>query len=189
MRTPTCTSSAWPARSSVLASQTQTYAGTQTCACPHKLCVTPSWAQAYPKIMSNAPHPSLKHTHTLPPPAVPASSEFTLGRPWRCHATWDPFCSLSTPWAGNTHLCVLRVCVIVCVCARAHPHTLGCRRSKEHLPPTQYTPTPFYAFLDCAHRKRFPAASQQPTAKCHFPFDSLICIGSPSQRDSGYQCP
>lgn len=112
-----------------------------------------------------------------PPPAVPASSKFTLDRVLCCQATSGLFCSL-VPWAetnADKHPCTHREAH---TCALAHTHA---EKNSE---------SPFVLFLTarCATATFYwwlPTAN----SKVSLFFDLLICIGSPSQHDSGYQCP
>lgn len=108
-----------------------------------------------------------------PPPAVPASSKFTLGRVYCCQATSGLFCSL-VPWA-ETPMCT-QESTHMCPCAHTHIE--------------KHSESPFVLFLTAlCTAATFYWWLTTANSKVSLSFDSLICIGSPSQHDSGYQCP
>lgn len=106
-----------------------------------------------------------------PPPAVPTSSKFTLGRALCCQATSGLFCTL-VPWAETN----------------ADKHTGKYTHAPLHT--ERHSESPFVLFLTalCTAATFYwwlPTAN----SKVSLSFDFLICIGSLSQHDSGYQCP
>lgn len=107
----------------------------------------------------------------FPSPAVSASSKLIWGRVWCCQETSGLFCSL-VPWA-ETPMCT-RESAHTCSYPHTHTHTNASLMLFLTVPCAAAT---FYWWLTTA------------TSKVSLSFDSLICIGSPSQHDSAYLCP